>query len=130
MLKLVVDMNLPPKWVDFLIGKGYTAQHWSDVGSCDAKDQDIVEYAKQNDYVILTNDLDFGAILAISFGTKPSVVQIRANDVRIEAVGETVAAAIKQSEFELVTGALVTVLPERARVRVLPLLNRNSNSTD
>lgn len=38
-------------------------------------------YARSNNYVVLTHDLDFGAILAATHGEKPSVVQIRAEDV-------------------------------------------------
>jgi len=38
-------------------------------------------YASVNGYVVLTHDLDFSAILAATQGEKPSVVQIRADDV-------------------------------------------------
>jgi predicted nuclease of predicted toxin-antitoxin system len=31
-MKLVVDMNLPPRWVAFLAANGIEAVHWSDVG--------------------------------------------------------------------------------------------------
>jgi len=74
---------------------------------------------------VLTHDLDFGAILAATQGTKPSVVQIRAADVSPEAIGKTVIAALRQMESELVAGALITVDPQHARVRVLPLLSRS-----
>jgi predicted nuclease of predicted toxin-antitoxin system len=42
-------------------------------------------FAQSNDYGVLTHDLDFGAILAASQGTKPSVVQLRARDVSPDA---------------------------------------------
>jgi predicted nuclease of predicted toxin-antitoxin system len=38
----------------------------------DASDSDILGYAAANDYVVLTQDLDFGAILAITHGKKPA----------------------------------------------------------
>jgi predicted nuclease of predicted toxin-antitoxin system len=31
-MKLLVDMNLPPRWVQFLATKGIEAVHWSAVG--------------------------------------------------------------------------------------------------
>jgi predicted nuclease of predicted toxin-antitoxin system len=63
-MKLLVDMNLSPAWVDFLILAGVEAVHWSTVGPVNAADQKIMEYAVQLGFVVLTHDLDFSAILA------------------------------------------------------------------
>lgn len=46
-------------------------------------------YAKANEYIVLTHDLDFSTILAATHGEKPSVVQIRANDVNPGVIGYT-----------------------------------------
>lgn len=77
--------------------------------------------AATRDYVVLTHDLDFGAILAATHGGKPSVVQIRAEDVSPDVIGKQVVAALRQMTSELDQGALLTVEPNRTRVRVLPL---------
>lgn len=81
-------------------------------------------YASKNDYVVLTHDLDFGAILASTHGEKPSVVQIRAEDVSPDVIGLQVIAALRQMAPELEEGALLTVDPNRTRLRVLPLQPR------
>ena len=81
-------------------------------------------YAKANDCVVLTHDLDFGAILAATVGTKPSVVQIRAEDVSPEAIGNPVITALRQMVAELEEGALLTVDTNRTRLRVLPFQSR------
>jgi len=60
-----------------------------------------VAYASENNYVVLTHDLDFSAILAATHGEKPSVVQIRAENVRPEVIGKQVIAALRQMEPEL-----------------------------
>lgn len=80
-----------------------------------------MSHAKSNDPIVLTHDLDFGAILAATHGDKPSVVQIRADDTSTEAIGTAVAAGLRQMESELNAGALVTIEPGRSRVRLLPL---------
>lgn len=77
-MKLLVDMNLSPRWISFLSDAGWEATHWSKVGKADASDSEIMTFAAGNDYVVLTNDLDFAAILAASRDKKPSVAQIRA----------------------------------------------------
>ena len=78
-------------------------------------------YARANDYVVLTHDLDFGAILAATHGEKPSVVQIRAEDVSPDVIGKQVIVTLRQMTSELEEGALLTVDPNRTRLRVLPL---------
>jgi len=91
------------------------------LGAMNAPDSEIMAYARMNNYVVLTHDLDFGAILAATQGEKPSVVQIRAEDVSPDVIGKQVVAALKQMETELEEGALLTVDPNRTRLRVLPL---------
>lgn len=70
---------------------------------------------------MLTHDLDFGSILAATHGAKPSVVQIRAEDVSPDTIGKQVIAALRQMASELDDGALLTIDPKRTRLRVLPL---------
>jgi predicted nuclease of predicted toxin-antitoxin system len=76
-MKILVDMNLSPRWTDFLAGNGIESVHWSSIGSPDAPDTTIMSYAQTHGFVVLTSDLDFGFILAISHSNKPSVIQIR-----------------------------------------------------
>ncbi len=78
-------------------------------------------YAHANDYVVLTHDLDFSAILAVTHREKPSVVQIRAGDVSPDVIGKQVIVALRQMASDLEEGALLTVEPSRTRLRVLPL---------
>jgi predicted nuclease of predicted toxin-antitoxin system len=73
-MKILIDMNLTPMWVSFLTENGIEAAHWSSIGSPEDSDTDIIAYAKKNDFVVFTNDLDFGYILAITHGKKPSVI--------------------------------------------------------
>jgi predicted nuclease of predicted toxin-antitoxin system len=80
-MKLLIDMNLSPSWAVFLGQSGWAALHWSSVGPADARDSEIMAYAATHDYVVLTHDLDFGSILAVTHGGKPSVVQLRTEDV-------------------------------------------------
>lgn len=120
-MKLLIDMNLTPRWVETLSVGGFQAAHWSDIGAVDAPDHEIMTYAAEHDYIVFTHDLDFGTILAATHGEKPSVIQIRGVDIRAEVVGEIVLKALHQMAVELERGALVTVDAKRARLRILPL---------
>ena len=114
-------MNLSPRWIGVLNAAGFEAAHWSTLGAHDAADSQIMDYASANDCVVLTHDLDFGAILAASHGTKPSVVQIRAENLSPTAIGDQVIIALRQMTAELQAGALLTVDPSRTRLSLLPL---------
>lgn len=120
-MKLLVDMNLSPRWVDTLADAGIESAHWSTIGALTAPDPEIMAYAKTHGYVVLTHDLDFGAILAATHGDKPSVVQIRATNVAPEVIAAHVITAVRQLGSELEAGALLTVEPGRTRARLLPL---------
>lgn len=127
-MRLLIDMNLAPRWVAWLVEAGHDGAHWSALGDSRATDVEIIEFARQNGYTILTQDLDFGAILAASRGNKPSVVLIRSDDTSPEVVGATVAAALRDLREAVEAGALISVDAARARVRLLPLTNGSPNT--
>jgi predicted nuclease of predicted toxin-antitoxin system len=120
-MRFLIDMNLSPVWVSFLQEAGLEAVHWSTVGAPDSSDHTLMQWAGANDHVVVTNDLDFSAILAATRRKKPSVIQIRADLLTPAAIGSAVLRAIAQTEFELLEGALISIDPVRARVRILPL---------
>jgi len=114
-------MNLSPRWAGFLSGNGIEAVHWSFIGSPDTLDSEIMAYAKENDFSVLTNDLDFGYILAITHGKKPSVIQMRTGALGHNRIGAVVLNAIKRLAADIDKGALVTIDPRKTRVTLLPL---------
>ena len=123
-MKLLVDMNLSPRWAGTLTDAGFEAVHWSQLGMANAPDHEIMTFARDNGYVVFTNDLDFSTLLAATNAERPSVVQVRAENLRPDAIGKEVIAALQQMKTELDEGALVTVDPKRTRLRVLPLRSR------
>ena len=119
-MKLIIDMNLSPNWVQVLKEGGIEAIHWSELGAQDSPDATILAYALEHQCIVLTHDLDFSAILASTNIQKPSVVQIRSTNVSAAAIGKQVIAALIQMTDELAEGALVTVEPQKTRLRLLP----------
>ena len=120
-MKVLIDMNLSPKWAGFLKSTGVEALHWSEVGLAFAPDSALMIWAAEHEFIVLTNDLDFGIALATANTEKPSVVQIRGDDLRPASIGNQVVLALRQMQAELEEGALVTIDPKRTRLRLLPL---------
>jgi len=48
-MKILIDMNLTPKWVLVFEEAGIESVHWSQIGKHDASDREIMEYASQHD---------------------------------------------------------------------------------
>jgi len=116
-MPLLVDMNLTPRWVQELVGAGHEALHWSEAGNPTASDAEICTFAREDEYVVLTNDLDFPQILAHT-----SVVLLRGEPLTPETRGSALLQALQDCVSELAQGAIVSLdwtLPPRARV--LPL---------
>src|SRR5579883_3153059 len=104
-VNFLVDMSLPPSWIGTLRDAGWTAVHWSKVGHGAAEDQEIMEYAAKNEQIVLTHDLDFGTLLALSGASGPSVVQVRSPGILPRQIGTITVEAICQFEKELLKGA-------------------------
>ncbi len=120
-MKLLVDMNLSPRWASVLSRAGLEVIHWSKLGLAYAPDHEIMAYAAEHGYVVFTNDLDFGVILAETKAERPSVVQVRVGNLRPEVIGLKVTDVLHQLLADLERGAFVSIDPKKTRVRVLPL---------
>ena len=121
-MKLLVDMNLTPRWVPFLVASGFECQHWSRLGDVSATDRVITKWARDNGFVVLTNDTDFPQILAHTRDAGPSVVLMRGEPLTPEVRGSALLLALRHFEAELRAGAIATInCSDKLRVRVLPL---------
>ncbi len=119
-MKIVIDMCLPPSWVEVFEVHGLEAIHWKQIGSFDAKDIEILEWARVNSFIVFTHDVDFGTLLALTNADAPSVIQVRTQDVTPRHLGKLVIAHLFEYEDILASGALLVIDESRARVKVLP----------
>ena len=117
----MIDLNLSPDWVPVFVQNGWPAVHWSTVGDQRATDREIMDWAVANDHIVFTHDLDFGTMLALTHATGPSVLQVRAQNVLPDHLGNLVVATLRQHEATIAAGALVVIEERRNRVRILSL---------
>jgi predicted nuclease of predicted toxin-antitoxin system len=120
-MRLLIDMNLTPTWVEFFALHGVEAVHWSSVGRATEPDVAIMKYAQTNGYVILTNDLDFGTLLAHTRNHSPSVILIRARLLIPRTIGQTILSILHQHQIAIDAGALIIVDDYRHKLRLLPI---------
>jgi len=120
-MRILIDMNLSPQWMEVFENGGFEATHWSTVGAEDALDRTFMDWAKRRDYVVFTHDLDFSALLASTQASGPSIIQVRTDDILPNQQSEVVFRALRQFESELKDGAILSIDLDQSRVRYLPL---------
>jgi len=124
-MKVLVDMNLSPDWVEVFARHGLSAVHWSTIGDPRAEDPMVMQWARENDYIVFTHDLDFGTLLALTQAESPSAIQVRTQDVSPHYLEMMVIGALKEYEPLLESGALIILDEGKSRVRILPLSKKS-----
>ena len=122
-MTLLLDMNISPKLVNLLLMQQIKTLHWENIGKSDATDVEIMEYAKDNHCIIVTYDLDFSTILSINKINKPSIIQIRKQNMELFLLVKLLTSSVHLWKNELEDGAILTLDAKRGRVRLLPLIN-------
>ena len=120
-MTFLLDMNMSTRCVGLLADRGFNAIHWSTVGDPKDEDEVLVEYALTHNLVIITFDLDFGAILSATSSFAPSVVLIRPAFAHPEDFMPQLTSALASARVALFSGALVLVELDRIRIRPLPI---------
>lgn len=120
-LKLIADMHISPITVAELQASGYQIRRMTEYLSAYASDIEIVELARREEAIIVTQDLDFSALVAQSGLNGPSVVSLRAGDAKPQVISKILKTALPQIEADLIEGAIVSVEETQFRVRKLPI---------
>lgn len=94
----------------------------SEVGLLTEPDTAIMEWARGERRVIVSNDTDFGTLLAQQGGSEPSFVLLRQlQDRKADELAALLMANLDTVAADLVAGAVVTLTPRHLRVRPLPI---------
>jgi predicted nuclease of predicted toxin-antitoxin system len=121
-MRLLADVHISPRTVVFLRGLGHdVVRVGQDYLSPTSTDAEIVAAAIGDGRTIVTQDVDFSSIVALSGSTRPSVVLLRLVSSRVENVNDVLQRALPMIEPDLDAGALVTVEEHQVRVRRLPM---------
>lgn len=122
-MKLLLDQGLPRSAAALLSGMGIDAIHVADIGYSQAEDAEIIQRAKEENYVVVTLDADFHTLLALNEAISPSVIRIRIERLRAKQLTDLLLTVTNECRDELEQGSAITVEISRIRIRRLPLVN-------
>ncbi|MEQ8755027.1 MAG: DUF5615 family PIN-like protein [Coleofasciculus sp. G1-WW12-02] len=120
-MRFLADMGISPRTVNWLKAAGYDAIHLVEEGLERLADDEILVKAREEGQILLTVDLDFGYLLAVSGETLPSVILFRLGNERYEMINDRLMEALNHFEEDLAAGAIISVSDEAFRVRRLPI---------
>jgi predicted nuclease of predicted toxin-antitoxin system len=121
-MKLLLDQGLPRSAVRLLREAGIDSLQVGEIGLSTANDSTILQRARNDQRVVVTLDADFGALLAISRATSPSVIRIRLEGLYGQKAADIIQTVLEHCAEDLEKGAVVTVQSRGIRIRNLPLL--------
>lgn len=121
-VRLLADMNISPKTVDALQRRGWDIIRVSDILPMDAEDEEILDLARLEGRVVITQDLDFSTLLALGGYDQPSLVTLRLAISDPETVTRRLLDVLPGLEEVLRKGCAVTVDDVTVRVRKLPII--------
>ena len=122
-MRFLLDANLSPRVAGLLRAGGLDADHVRDHGLQAESDDMILTFARVHGFVVVSEDTDFGELLARQRAEGPSVVLMRTNGpLTPDQHAALLLANLPVVLGELESGAIVVLGRDRIRVRSLPFL--------
>lgn len=121
MIKLLLDMGAAVSTADHLRRAGHDAVHSRELGLQQTPDPDVINLASREGRIIVTFDLDFSRIIALSRSSEPSVILFRLERYSTPEINATLLRLLDRHAASLQSGVILIVDPARIRIRSLPI---------
>jgi predicted nuclease of predicted toxin-antitoxin system len=120
-IRLIADVHISPLTVAALKVQGYDILRSTDLLPGTAADAEILELARVEGRVVLTQDLDFSMLVALGNYGLPSLITLRLSSVKPDFVTQKLLDVLPTLERELTEGAAMTINDDSVRIRKLPI---------
>ena len=120
-MRFLVDMCVDVRVADWLRSQGHDTVHLRDAGLHGLPNGEIFLKAASERRALLTFDLDFGEIAALTQGRLASVVVLRLHNTRFQNMIDRLSVVLLESAPALDRGAVISVEESRHRIRYLPV---------
>jgi len=120
-LRFLADVHISPLTVAVLKLQGYDILRSTDLLPAPAADIDILELARVEGRIIITQDLDFSMLIAVGKYNQPSLVTLRLSSAKPDVITQRLLEVLPQLEEELTQGSALTIDDNSVRIRKLPI---------
>jgi predicted nuclease of predicted toxin-antitoxin system len=120
-VKFLVDMPLSPLLAAWLKAKGHDAVHAIHLAMGRAPDSDILEHARIDQRIVITADLDYPRLLAITRAEGPGLILLRGGNYSDQETLEGMNRVLETITPENLANSIVVIEKQKIRRRPLPL---------
>jgi predicted nuclease of predicted toxin-antitoxin system len=120
-IRLLADLNISPLSVAILRRHGWDVIRVSEILPPTAPDREILGRARADGRAVLTEDLDFSALLAVGGFDTPNLVTLRLSQSDPEIVAARLLEAEALLERSLSESCAITLDDRTLRIRPLPI---------
>ena len=114
-------MNISPQTITVLLQQGWDIIRINQVLPATASDEEILNFARGENRVIITQDLDFSMLVALGGYNQPSLITLRLSSSKLNIVNQKLLEILPLVKDQLQEGCAVTIEDNNVRIRQLPI---------
>ncbi|HPC94396.1 MAG TPA: DUF5615 family PIN-like protein [Sedimentisphaerales bacterium] len=123
-MKFLLDMPVSMALLDVLEAHGHEGVHAHQIGKDRTSDTELLEMARRESRVVITADLDFPRLLALSMAEGPGLILFRGANYSDREMCDLLSGVLQKVPSELLGRSICVVDTKHIRVTTLPLDRR------
>ncbi len=120
-MRFLLDMPVSAALLRVLAARGHEGVHAHQIGKDRAPDTELLEIARSQGRVVITADLDFPRLLALSMAEGPGIVLFRGGNYSDTEMCLLLEEVLDRVPVDLLRSSICVVDRKRVRVTRLPL---------
>ena len=119
MIKFLIDENIPPSIVDFLVGKGFDVLYARECELSGKGDSEIITLARDHGRTLVTFDKHFANVLLYPLNSHHGIIRIRIHPPVISDIVKALEHLIKNFDLSKIKQTLIVLERDGFRVRTI-----------
>lgn len=120
-MKTLLDMPVTPQLINVLKQYGHEGVHAHQIGKDRAPDTELLNLARHENRVIITADLDFPRLLALSSASGPGIILFRGGNYSDNEMCDLLERVLESVPVDDLEKSICVVDHSRVRVTHLPI---------
>lgn len=122
MMKVLLDMPVSPLLLTVLARYSHEGVHAYKIGKGEASDTELLDIARREERVVITADLDFPQLLALSAAHGPGVILFRGGNYSDIEMCDLLERVLREIPVEILESSVCVVDKKRIRFTRLPIV--------
>ena len=116
-MRFLADHNIARSTVEALLDLGHEVTTLRSVGLQAAEDGTVINFAKKNNFILITFDQDFADLLSYSPNKYSGIIVLKIPSELPKVVNSTLKRFLMRPQLPKLSGKLIVLEPTRFRLR-------------